>query len=154
MKVRSITLFLVILALTSFLLYSYAFAYYLPDFLCNMGLEFYQQGRIDEALRQFKIALLAQPDYPPALEYINMIKEGKTLPIPQEEGKARRLLGPKREASVADIDAILNFYQKQKEMMELGQPFIPSYPPQQKIYPVLPKEETEGARVERNKRLT
>lgn len=46
----------------------------MPEFLCEVGLKFYQQGRNDEALAEFRKALLIQPNYAPALEYIQRIK--------------------------------------------------------------------------------
>ncbi len=52
----------------------------MPDFLCEIGLKFYSQGRNAEALHEFQKALLAQPNYSPALEYIRMIEERESSP--------------------------------------------------------------------------
>lgn len=55
------------------------------EFLCEIGLKFYQQGRLDEALHEFHKALILRPDYAPALKYIQMIQEKEepaTVPVP------------------------------------------------------------------------
>ncbi|KPK98982.1 MAG: hypothetical protein AMJ95_01630 [Omnitrophica WOR_2 bacterium SM23_72] len=44
----------------------------IAGFLCEIGIKFFQQGRYEEALHEFKKALLAQPDYEPAQRYIEM----------------------------------------------------------------------------------
>ena len=42
------------------------FAYsMLPDFLYESGVKFYNAGRYDEALHEFKKALLVKPDFQP-----------------------------------------------------------------------------------------
>ncbi len=63
----------------------------MPEFICEIGLKFYQQGRNEEALTEFKKALLVQPNYGPALEYIQMIKnEELSEPEPPAEGYVYR----------------------------------------------------------------
>jgi len=53
-----------------------AFAYVMmPEYLCELGLHFYNQGKIYEALHEFRKALIIKPDYEPALKYIDMIEE-------------------------------------------------------------------------------
>jgi len=118
MKVGFSALFLLIFALIFFLPDCYATPANIPEFLCQKGLELYQQGKVDEALRQFKIALLAQPDYQPALQYINMIEKGGVPSAQERRGAARYV--PVRQAPKGSVDEILNFYQKQKEMMDKG----------------------------------
>jgi tetratricopeptide (TPR) repeat protein len=49
----------------------------IPEFLCELGLNFYKQGRYDEALMEFKKALMADPDYAPAYKYIQMVEQMK-----------------------------------------------------------------------------
>ncbi|MFA6217071.1 MAG: pilus assembly protein N-terminal domain-containing protein [Candidatus Omnitrophota bacterium] len=46
-----------------------------PEYLCQLGLQFYLEGRYDDALYEFKNALLAQPDNKLALKYIAIIQE-------------------------------------------------------------------------------
>lgn len=48
----------------------------MPDYLCELGLNFYHQGRIQEALHELNKALLIRPGYEPALRYIDMIRSG------------------------------------------------------------------------------
>jgi len=73
--------FFVFILISVFLLANFfpAYAYtYLPDYLCQLGLQFYLEGRYDDALYQFKNALLAQPDNQLALKYISIIQEEQT----------------------------------------------------------------------------
>jgi len=51
-----------------------------PEFLCEVGIKFYHEGRYDDALMEFKKALLIQADYAPALKYIQQIEEMKLVP--------------------------------------------------------------------------
>jgi len=44
----------------------------IPEYLCEIGIKFYQQGRYEEALQEFKKALMVQPNYSSALKYIEM----------------------------------------------------------------------------------
>ncbi|MBM3255438.1 MAG: hypothetical protein FJZ08_03980 [Candidatus Omnitrophica bacterium] len=46
----------------------------IPEFLCETGMKFYKQGRYEEALQSFLQALILEPDYKPALKYIQMLK--------------------------------------------------------------------------------
>lgn len=53
-----------------------AFAYVLvPEYLCELGIRFYQEGRVSDALYEFSKALIISPGYEPALEYIDMIRQ-------------------------------------------------------------------------------
>ncbi|MCX5714022.1 MAG: pilus assembly protein N-terminal domain-containing protein, partial [Candidatus Omnitrophica bacterium] len=53
-----------------------AYAYTLiPEYLCEMGLELYKQGYINDALREFDKALIVNLNYAPALRYKRMIQE-------------------------------------------------------------------------------
>jgi len=47
----------------------------IPEYLCEMGLKLYKQGYINDALREFDRALIANPEYAPALKYRQMIQE-------------------------------------------------------------------------------
>lgn len=67
-----------------------------PAYLCEIGIEYYNQGNYQEALHEFNKALLAQPNYPLALEYIKKItKEGapkleeEIAPLPKTTPKKR-----------------------------------------------------------------
>jgi tetratricopeptide (TPR) repeat protein len=50
----------------------------IPEYLCEVGIKFYQEGRYAEALQEFDKALLLQANYKPALQYIRKIKELKS----------------------------------------------------------------------------
>ena len=55
---------------------AYSYTYSMSsEFLCEVGINLYQVGRYEEALHEFKKALMVQPDYEPALKYIQMIEE-------------------------------------------------------------------------------
>ncbi len=45
------------------------------DFLFDLGVKFYQQGRYDEALIEFKKSLMVDPNFKPALQYISLIQK-------------------------------------------------------------------------------
>jgi len=57
-----------------------AYASQMTEFLFQIGLKFYQQGRYAEALHEFKKALMVEPDYGPALEYIQIIQKREVRP--------------------------------------------------------------------------
>lgn len=75
--------FLIIFTVISFLFSSIPPVYgytQMPEYLCELGLNFYHQGRIPEALHEFRKALIISPGYTPALKYINMIQEQVVVP--------------------------------------------------------------------------
>lgn len=53
----------------------------MAQYLCELGLSFYNQGRIPDALHEFRKALIINPGYEPALKYINLI-QGKVVTPP------------------------------------------------------------------------
>ncbi|MCM8793720.1 MAG: tetratricopeptide repeat protein [Candidatus Omnitrophica bacterium] len=71
---------LIIVFLISYLTPSYASGLVI-DFLYEMGLKFYHQGRYLDALKEFQKALILDPNYEPALKYLEMLKE-KLAPKP------------------------------------------------------------------------
>ncbi len=57
-----------------------AFAYTLgPEYLCELGIKYYQQGKIGDAVSELKKALLADPDYEPARRYLSIINRQLAL---------------------------------------------------------------------------
>jgi hypothetical protein len=61
-----------------------AFGYtQISAYLCELGITFFQQGNYAAALHEFNKALMAQPDYPLALEYIERIRQ-KAVLAPEE----------------------------------------------------------------------
>jgi len=78
-----------------------------PAYLCEIGIEYYNQGNNKEALHEFNKALLAQPGYALALEYIERIKHG-VPPSYQEEAKpVSKHISKKRIATVNEyLDSI------------------------------------------------
>lgn len=111
--------------LNSLILPVYPFSL-MPEFLFELGLRFYQQGRYDEALYEFKKALLVKPDYEPALKYIQMIqeKEGmEPLVIPEKiPVKEKEII-----SRAGAIKEMLDLIELEKEMISQRQPsFIPT----------------------------
>jgi len=74
---KIINIGLIFIFIFVYLINPYLFASEIPGFLCEIGLKFYQQGRYEEALTEFKKALLVQPNYEPALKYIQLIEQTK-----------------------------------------------------------------------------
>ncbi|MFA5362142.1 MAG: SdrD B-like domain-containing protein [Candidatus Omnitrophota bacterium] len=64
------------------------FAYTLcPEYLCEQGMKYYQQGRSADAVMELKKALLANPDYEPAKRYMAIIQ--RQLAVQQgDQGQA------------------------------------------------------------------
>ncbi|MCM8795777.1 MAG: pilus assembly protein N-terminal domain-containing protein [Candidatus Omnitrophica bacterium] len=101
------------------------YASQIPAYLCEIGLEFYQEGRYDEALEHFKRALIVQPNYAPALKYIQMIQE---LLISGEE-KAGVIPSDFKPATPTPLGAIkeaLDLIELQREMMQERQRVTPT----------------------------
>ena len=93
--------------------FDFVYASEILSYLCEIGLRFYQQGRYDEALEEFKKALLVNPNYGPALKYIQMIEKMKekeaSVFLPQAPSPTRK------EA----IQELLDYFEKEKIKEEL-----------------------------------
>lgn len=102
----------VILFILVFLSYSlwpvYGYGYvHLQEFLCEIGIKLYQQGRYDEALHEFKKALLVQPNYKPALMYIQMIEQGEVVVTEPIVVPSKDFVLPAFEPAGKDISEII-----------------------------------------------
>lgn len=65
----------------------FAYTSMIPEMLCDLGIKFYHQGRYEEALAEFKKALMLESAYPTALKYIQLIeqiKEKRVAPTSKE----------------------------------------------------------------------
>ncbi|MDP1853854.1 MAG: pilus assembly protein N-terminal domain-containing protein [Candidatus Omnitrophota bacterium] len=86
-----------------------------PAFLCEIGIQLYNAGRYDEALHEFKKALLVEPGYQPAIKYIRIIEKGELSldlhrqEITPEEEKSSRLV------EVSDTLELLEIEKLEKE---------------------------------------
>lgn len=58
---------------------------FLPEYICEIGVKFYQQGRYTEALQEFNKALLIETNYKPALKYIYKISKLQSQETPEEK---------------------------------------------------------------------
>ncbi|MFH1458668.1 MAG: pilus assembly protein N-terminal domain-containing protein [Candidatus Omnitrophota bacterium] len=104
---RIVSLILAIVLLASWVPVSFGYSQ-IAEFLCEIGIKFFQQGRYDEALHEFEKALLAQPDYEPAQRYIEMTKRMIRGPS----------VMPKERIPAETLDEYLNIIQIQREMIE------------------------------------
>ena len=61
------------------------------DFLCEIGIEYYERGAYREALHELKKALLVEPQHEQALTYIRIVKEKLGSAFAREEAVAQAL---------------------------------------------------------------
>lgn len=61
------------------------------EYLCEIGIQFYNEGRIAEALQEFNKALLVVPNYKPALIYIRKIEQAQTKEIEVSQSQETQL---------------------------------------------------------------
>ena len=78
---KIIALLLIISFLHSYIQPLYA-STLVPEYLCEIGLKLYREGNVPGALHEFNKALLLNPTYAPAREYIRLIEER----LAREEG--------------------------------------------------------------------
>ena len=71
---KSIAVLIIIALVHSYVQPIYA-STLVPEFLCEIGLKLYKEGNIPEALSELNKALLLNPTYAPAREYIRLIQE-------------------------------------------------------------------------------
>lgn len=90
-------LILLFALLTSFLITNPAlYASGITEYLCELGITFYRIGRYDEALMEFKKALMVEPDNKTAKEYINKVfQRGRpTVTLPKRETSPAHAVKP------------------------------------------------------------
>ncbi|MFH1355370.1 MAG: pilus assembly protein N-terminal domain-containing protein, partial [Candidatus Omnitrophota bacterium] len=101
------------------------------EYLCEIGLKYYNQGMYADALHEFNKALLVKPGYEPALKYIRMVEEVTVFPEPPspEPPMRERFLAtdftPSSETSVGAMKEILDLLELQQEMMEYRRAIYP-----------------------------
>lgn len=117
MRILLLTLFSAIF-ITYFTLPLYGYSQ-MPEYLCEIGIKFYQQGRYDEALNEFKKAIQIQPDYTPALRYIQMVEEIKSAK--KKEGISPVITRPSQALFNQSVKESLDLIELQKEMISLKQ---------------------------------
>jgi len=115
---RKLLVFLLIISFLSLNLPVYAYTQ-IPAYLCEIGIKFFNQGNYAVALHEFNKALMAQPGYPLALEYIEKINQ-RTQLQPQTEITPPEKITPQTRA-----DAIKEFLDK----IEKGTPAVPAAAP-------------------------
>jgi len=91
----------------------------MADFICEQGIRFYKQGRYDDALDEFNKALLVYPNYRPAINYINMIKEYMSVEYVKEETvDTDSSSAVQIPSSGIGVENSLDLIEIQKEMMD------------------------------------
>lgn len=142
---KALIILVVIFFSSSFIPISYASPSLMPEFLCELGLKFYHQGRYDEALQEFKKALMIKPNYQPALKYIQMIEQMGL--VREEKMVVEKEIIPSTFKPVAStppgaIKEMMDFIEIEREMIEHRQLVQPH------IVPVLPSRVLEVTAVE------
>lgn len=93
----------------------------MPKFLCEIGLKFYRQGRYDEALQEFKKALMVEPDYEPAIRYIQIIEQKGSREAEKKEIVPTTVpitFKPTSTTTSGAIKEILDLIEIQQEMIQ------------------------------------
>jgi hypothetical protein len=98
---KKVTAFLILAAFLFNLLIPDAQASMLAEYLCEIGTKFYAQGRYQEALHEFKKALMVEPNYAPALKYIRLLEKEK-----QPAQAEKETLLPKAKAFVTKSEKV------------------------------------------------
>jgi len=89
----------------------------MPEFLCEIGIKFYNQGRYAEAMDEFKKALMLQPGYAPALKYIEMLQEMQGETGEEEIEEVIPLAyQPSSSSAIGAMQEILDLIELQREM--------------------------------------
>jgi len=94
------------------------------QFLCEIGITFYKQGRYEEALHEFRKALIVEGDYEPALKYIQMIEQMQRKVI-KEETIAPSAFKPAPPTFAQGVKVDLELFQIQREMIKERQAAVP-----------------------------
>jgi hypothetical protein len=91
----------------------------MPEFLCELGVNFYKQGRYDEALMEFKKALLADPNYAPALRYIQMVEQMKKQGTIRKKESVSRFgeYGIAEKSLFLEKGEVFGYYDQQRELI-------------------------------------
>lgn len=63
----------------------------IPEYLCEMGIKYYDEGNYDQALREFKKVLLINPGNKKALEYIELLTQGQSSTARSEQPSEQQI---------------------------------------------------------------
>lgn len=91
----------------------------IPEYLCELGLQFYRQGRYAEALHEFKKALIAEPNYEPAQRYIQMLEQQMGMGTREQTTQDMYISEYAAKVSTPEetVDNTLDLIELQKEMI-------------------------------------
>lgn len=95
-KLCSILLVLIFFSSSALPAYAYNF---MPEYLCEIGVKFYHEGRYAEALQEFNKVLLIEANYEPALKYIYKIQELESKELQEESSP----VSSKRDAKIENL---------------------------------------------------
>ncbi|MDD5120488.1 MAG: SdrD B-like domain-containing protein [Candidatus Omnitrophica bacterium] len=57
----------------------------IAEYLCEYGISYFKNGDLEQAEHEFKKALIAEPGYPAAIYYLQLIREMSGRPAPDDE---------------------------------------------------------------------
>ena len=144
---------LVLIFFSSLVLPAYGYTF-LPEYLCEIGIKFYQEGRYAEALQEFNKALSIEANYKPALQYIHKIEELESQELPEENTAIN--FEPSRNNLVLERDIamerILGLEEKPKGKVPLTAPA--KTPPQVIAFDELLTKITGALEIQQGKSLS
>ena len=135
---KTCTIILIICFLNSMIMPGYAYTGAV-EYLCEVGLKYYNQGMYVDALHEFNKALLIKPGYEPALKYIGMVEESiLPLELPTSDFPTEKKLlpvdfMPSARTSAGAMQEMLDLLELQQEMIEYRRAIYP-----QAVTPVQP----------------
>lgn len=127
----------------------YLYASPAADYLCQEGLKLYKQGRYEEALKEFKKALAADPNYQQALKYIRIIEQsmpGSQPAVVQQQVYLPVSYQPRAESPPDAREETVGLIELQQEMIKDRGPVtgVPAYMSSQQPGPAYKEAELLG----------
>jgi len=136
---KKILAFLLILIFSNSLIVPLYASSQIHEFLYEIGIKFYREGRYEEALHEFKKALMVQPDYEPALKYIQIIEQAEGAGKKEEE-LILPSFKPTSVIPIAVVNEALDLIELQREMItERKLKITPIVPLPQVLKPGIPE---------------
>ncbi|MCX5704330.1 MAG: pilus assembly protein N-terminal domain-containing protein, partial [Candidatus Omnitrophica bacterium] len=114
------------------------YAYVLvSEYLCELGIQYYQQGKLADAIQEFNKALIANPDNETAKKYIDLIRGEANLSVtlPPIFAKPPVKQIPAKKISKAKISSPESRSRLISEILDKLERGIPQIPPQQVALP-------------------
>jgi len=85
------------------------------DFLCELGIKYYKNGRFSESLHEFKKALILDPTNATALEYIQLMKDELVSEVEYLYPSLAELPGNQRQEAIERaLDSFEEVFQEEE----------------------------------------